>query len=109
VRRRDVHAGRDGTRSGGEDDGVEIGPEPGRRHAWWALEGSDRYAALAGQAGEVLDRVAAAEPGLARLPAASDETSFWAHGESASWLVDVDAAALLERIGAEISISVGGS
>jgi hypothetical protein len=93
----------------GEDDSAEIGREPGRRYAWWVLEGSDRYAALAGQAAEVLDRVAVAEAGLARLAAASDETAFRVHAASASWRLDIDAAALLDRIGAEISISVGES
>jgi hypothetical protein len=73
------------------------------------LEGSDRYAALAGQAAELLDRIAAAEAGLARLAAASGETSFGVHAESASWRLDIKAAALLDRIGAEIAISVGES
>jgi hypothetical protein len=93
----------------GEDDGEEIGREPGRRYAWWVLEGSDRSAALAGQAAELLDRIADAEAGLARLAAASDETSFGVHAESASWRLDIKAAALLDRIGAEIAISVGES
>jgi hypothetical protein len=93
----------------GGDDGEEIGRDPGRRYAWWVLEGSDRYAALAGQAAELLDRIAAAEAGLARLAAASDETSFGVHAGSASWRLDIDAAALLDRIGAEIAIAVGES
>ena len=39
----------------------------------------------------------------------STRNGFWAHAESASWQLDVDAAALLERIVAAISIWVGGS
>ena len=93
----------------GEDDGEEIGRDAGRRYAWWVLEGSDRYAALAGQAAEVLDRVAAAEAGLAQLAAVCDEVSFGARELSGTWRLDVAAAALLDRIGAEIAISVGES
>ena len=93
----------------GMEDGVEIGRDVGRLYAWWTLEGSDRYAALADQAAEMLDRVAAGEAGLARLSAASDETSFAVYAESAHWQLDVAAAALLERIGANVVISAGGA
>jgi hypothetical protein len=64
---------------------------------------------LSAEATELLDRIAAAEAGLARLAAASDESSFGVHAGSASWRLDVDAAALLDRIGAEIAIAVGES
>lgn len=93
----------------GEDDGEEIRREPGRSYAWWVLEGSDRYAALAGQAVEVLDRVAAAEAGLARLAAVCDEVSFGARARSGTWRLDVESAALLEHLGAAVEISVGES
>jgi hypothetical protein len=67
------------------DDGGEFGLEPGRRCSYWVIEGGDRYAPLDTQAGELLERIAAAEPGLTRLSAAS----------------------LLGRIGVTVRISVG--
>jgi hypothetical protein len=92
----------------GEDDGDDLGREPGVRYAWWVLEGSDRYAPLPGQAGELLGRIAAAESGLARLAAACAEVCFGARAASGSWGLDGGSAALLERVGATVEISVGG-
>jgi hypothetical protein len=71
--------------------------------------GSDRYATLAGRVAEVVDRVAAAEAGFARLAAVYDEVSFGARVRSGTWRLDAESAALLERVGAAVEISVGAS
>jgi len=85
----------------GREYGEELGRKRGTLYSWWLIEGSDRYAPLAPQVDELVTRIAAAEHGLARLAAESDEATFFARGhEHASLSTDV--RALLGRIGVDI-------
>ena len=66
------------------------------------LEGDDRYAPIDEQANALVQRIRAAEAGLARLAAASDTTRFTAYTESNPWQPPAEAIELLGRIGAVI-------
>jgi hypothetical protein len=88
----------------GRQDGPEGNAEH-RSHAYWVVEGRDRYAALDAQIAEVLARVATFEAGLGALAAACDEAVFVAY-EHSSGLVNAELApaalALLARIGVSV-------
>jgi hypothetical protein len=90
----------------GLTDGAD-GDDRGPPHAYWVIEGSDRYATVDDQVGEVLARVARSETGLCALAAASDAAVFAAyehhpHAAPVNAELDPAALALLARLGASV-------
>jgi len=83
-------------------DGENLGGQVGELCTYWMLEGDDRYAPIDEQANALIERIGAAEAGLARLAAASDTTRFAAYTESSQWQPPAEAVELLRRIGAAI-------
>ena len=86
----------------GEAGGDHLGFETGRAYTYWVLEGDDRYAGIEGQAQALIERIQAAETGLARLAAACDATRFDAFVDSKRWRPPADAVVVLSRLGAHI-------
>ncbi len=84
------------------DDGDAVGLKAGQRCTYWMLEGDDRYAPIEKQAAALIERIRAAETGLARLAAACDTTRFTGYTESERWQPPTEVVELLQRIGADI-------
>jgi hypothetical protein len=76
--------------------------DPEATYSWWLIEGSDRYAPVESQVDELVARIAAAEPGLRRLAAESDDGRFIARQNDRDATLSLETRALLERVGVVI-------